>query len=464
MDYDPKKEPLYTRTGTVGNMSQKAGFLKPIYSHLTLSILSPADKKTASVSSLRLTKLALRPHVKLRKLVAGYLHNRRSRLISLLALSILTLPTVNGFAEEEATKQIESSFARDVLMPVGMPVLTTYHNIRDNIFLNTKVKDATFIESIGNFFLTPSRYLFDGRTIKIEDENSFDFQDYPSFHYEKMHWFKAILSTIALPVSEVLGATFKGLSYLSPEVRRRHRKLKRAYRSTLVKSNLEKFTEAGIDAFHCDEYIPCQGHKRPSNLLKRQKIEIEALKEIAEMLDSHNIIWWIDCGTCLGAYRYGGIIPWDWDIDISILIPDHENVKKLLKNLDRNKYHIQDWSSYTKPRSFLKLYVKETKNFIDIYHYKIDEKERMLAYLFTYLDSPFPESWKTAELKCMKPLRYDEIFPLKKAKFDGLTVWAPNQVVNFLQSKYGENLDPAKVWDESTKTYLKVEGHPYYDE
>ncbi|MES2121268.1 MAG: hypothetical protein V4492_00650, partial [Chlamydiota bacterium] len=104
------------------------------------------------------------------------------------------------------------------------------------------------------------------------------------------------------------------------------------------------------------------------------------------------------------------------------------------------------------------------KNFIDIYHYKFNEQERTISYLFTYLDSPFPHSWKAAELKCMQPLQYDEVFPLKKAKFDGLTVWAPNNVVNFLQSKYGENLDPAKVWDENTKSYLKVEGHPYYDE
>ena len=33
-------------------------------------------------------------------------------------------------------------------------------------------------------------------------------------------------------------------------------------------------------------------------------------------------------------------------------------------------------------------------------------------------------------------------FPSKRAKFDNLTVWAPNNVIAFLQSKYGENLDP----------------------
>jgi hypothetical protein len=54
------------------------------------------------------------------------------------------------------------------------------------------------------------------------------------------------------------------------------------------------------------------------------------------------------------------------------------------------------------------------------------------------------------------------MFPLKKAKFDQLTVWAPNNVVAFLQSKYGENLDPTMVWDETVQDYKKVEDHPYY--
>ncbi len=152
----------------------------------------------------------------------------------------------------------------------------------------------------------------------------------------------------------------------------------------------------------------------------------------------------------------------DWDIDISILAPDHENVKKLLLGLDPKKYQIQDWSSYSKPNTFLKLYVKETKNFLDIYHYQINEEDKTVGYLYSYLDSPFPKSWKKEELKFIKPIKYEDVFPLKKAKFENLTVWAPNNVVAFLQSKYGENLDPVMVWDEESNCYLKVKDHPYY--
>jgi hypothetical protein len=258
-----------------------------------------------------------------------------------------------------------------------------------------------------------------------------------------------------------VGTTLKGTSYLFPEVRRRHRKIQRA--QIPLCSHLKEYQHKGIPSFHEEEFIPCQGHQRPSQLTHKQKVEIQALKTITELLDTHQILYWIDCGTCLGAYRYGGIIPWDWDIDISIMLEDHENVKQLLSTLDPSKYQIQDWSSYSKPKTFLKLYVKETHNFIDIYHYKINEEEKTIGYLFTYIDSPFPQSWKASELKCTKPLNFAQVFPLRKAKFDNLIVWAPQDAVSFLQSKYGTNLDPTMVWNAETKTYTKVEDHPFFN-
>lgn len=361
-------------------------------------------------------------------------------------------------ADEEEARQIPTDFVRDVMQPLGVPLVSSFHTMRESYFLNTKVRNSHPLESIGDFFLTPSRYLFAGKEIILKGN---EIEVAQTFQYDNLHWLKSLASLIALPFSETLGAVFKGLAYLSPEVRQRHELIQQTLKSS-IKSNLAMFQQKGIGQLYSDEFIPCQGHKRPSLLTKKQKVEIQALKEVMQLLEASNIVYWIDCGTALGAYRYGGIIPWDWDIDISIFLADHDNVKKVLSQLDPEKYQIQDWSSYSKPKSFLKLYVKETKNFIDIYHYQIQEDERKVAYFFTYLESPFPHSWKKAELKCIKPLKYEEMFPLKKAKFDSLTVWAPNNIVAFLQSKYGENLDPTMIWDETLQDYKKVEDHPYY--
>lgn len=382
----------------------------------------------------------------------------KKRAFTLFTCTIFSLFNGVCLAEENGEK-VPTDFVRDVMQPIGVPVVSSYHIIRENLFLNTRCAQPHFLESIGDFFLIPSQYLFAGRKIVVKDN---DCEVMQAFDYQKLHWLKTLFSIIALPVSEVLGVSFKGLAYLSSEVRQRHKKVKQTLQSGLVKSYYEFYQQKGLPPLLCDEYIPCQNHKRPSLLTKKQKVEIQALKDIIELFDANQITYWIDCGTCLGAYRYGGIIPWDWDIDISIFLHDHENVKKVLSQLDPEKYQIQDWSSYSKPKTFLKLYVKETKNFIDIYHYQINEEDKTVGYLFTYLDSPFPDSWKKAELKCIKPIKYTDMFPLKKAKFDHLTVRAPNNVVAFLQSKYGENLDPTMVWNEETKTYQKVEDHPYY--
>lgn len=43
----------------------------------------------------------------------------------------------------------------------------------------------------------------------------------------------------------------------------------------------------------------------------------------------HGIPYTISCGTLLGLQRHGGIIPWDDDIDILILLSDESKLKHL---------------------------------------------------------------------------------------------------------------------------------------
>ena len=366
---------------------------------------------------------------------------------------------------EEETKKAPAQpihFIRDIMQPMGTPLISSFHALKESQFLNMKHKGAKGLEAIGNLFLAPSRYLFAGKTIRVIGDSEEGYQLEQSFHYHKLHWFKTMLSLAVLPVTEAIGITVKGISYLWPKVRRKHRKVAAALKSNRIKSHLDYYHNIGLASFHSDEYIPCLHYQRPSQLQKRQKAEIKAFKEIVQLLDEHDILYWIDFGTCLGAYRYGGIIPWDWDIDLSILLPDHDNVKRVLSQLDPKKYQVQDWSSYSNPGTFLKIYVKKTKNFIDIMHYQIHEEDKKLSYFFTYENSPFPHSWKKDELHGMQPISFDKVFPLKKANFDGVMVWAPNDVETYLKSKYDNNLEPSNIWDEEAGCYRKVEDHPYW--
>lgn len=59
-------------------------------------------------------------------------------------------------------------------------------------------------------------------------------------------------------------------------------------------------------------------------LLKLQNIELDILRVIAAFCSSHNIRWWLDGGTCLGAMCHRWFIPWDDDIDIRMMRSDYD--------------------------------------------------------------------------------------------------------------------------------------------
>ena len=45
----------------------------------------------------------------------------------------------------------------------------------------------------------------------------------------------------------------------------------------------------------------------------------QMLYDVTNILQKNDIQYWIDGGTMLGAVRHKGIIPWDDDVDISII-------------------------------------------------------------------------------------------------------------------------------------------------
>lgn len=343
---------------------------------------------------------------------------------------------------------------------VGLPVVTAYHQVCDNVFLNVAASDAKGFEKIGNSVLAPVQFLLAGK-VAINEEGKYRLEQ--KFNYHERLVLKSTAAIVSFPVALPLGSLIKGIGYLSPKSRDRHHAISQTMNSREVKPNLDYYRQLGLPIKESPERLGAPLHRRRPGEESALKLEKELMRDMVHLLKVNQIPFWLDCGTCLGAYRYGGVIPWDGDIDIAVLAPDFDNVMRALKGLDTDKYHVQDWSNRCCPKTYIRVYIRENRNYIDLYHFGIDPRAKTVASILSYENSSFMvESYKVRERRFTVPSAYETIFPLKKADFDGIEVYVPNQTKKYLQERYGENIGPVKIYNEITGEYEKDLTHPYW--
>lgn len=172
-----------------------------------------------------------------------------------------------------------------------------------------------------------------------------------------------------------------------------------------------------------------------SEMKKRRNLYLQnaylLLFQLKKILDDANILFWLDFGTLLGAYRDHDFIKHDLDLDIGVFYTDSDRVKKALIN---NGFNI---IREFRVNSEIYQGLEQTYCFagvtVDVFYYHM-KNDKMYCNTF----SPFMDEYRDMSIFQVKEI----ILPYNgfdKMIFKGLEVVIPAKTDSHLSAHYGKN-------------------------
>lgn len=229
-----------------------------------------------------------------------------------------------------------------------------------------------------------------------------------------------------------------------------------------------------------------------STLRRGQLRMLEMLKFIDHVCSKYKLTYWLDGGTLLGAARHQGFIPWDDDTDIVMPYDDMMRLSNIMaENYADIDFVIQ--CHKTDPRYYGSWYVLrdlKSEYIQDSYLHRIRKYRGLQVDIFPFEHThkilykfggrlhlylvEFPLSGRLKCIRSMVPVNFsilqkliypifrlfplkktdilsygygnsfriwqkkDDIYPLKRIKFEGLEFNVPNNYKKYLKNIYGE--------------------------
>jgi len=230
----------------------------------------------------------------------------------------------------------------------------------------------------------------------------------------------------------------------------------------------------------------------PEVLRQAQLVMLDMLIEFDAICKKHQLQYWLDSGTLLGAVRHQGFIPWDDDIDLSMPIEDYNKLLEIGQSEFSGKVFFQTTQT-DKHFKFDYIKLRSNKASIVEFHEKgnhIDYHQGVFIDIFPMLsienngtnkreyddtlqairnassislhtpdgkDNPKKrailtaslkekhQGWKNQSTKVIYSgempdvaawFDIEKVFPLKAMKFEGLSFPAPNNPDHYLSAIY----------------------------
>lgn len=176
----------------------------------------------------------------------------------------------------------------------------------------------------------------------------------------------------------------------------------------------------------------------------------------------HQIGYWLDYGTLLGAVRHQGFIPWDYDIDLGMLRWDYNRFREIAaKELPRDIFF---QNSCTDPAMAKWSWLVEARlrdrysNYISADNANIDWHNGIQIDLFVYDRDPFYDysisnSYERSLSKSRIHIKREEIITLKTASFEGYNYPVPTGYDSYLKRCFGNYMQLPPVHERKMPVF-----------
>jgi lipopolysaccharide cholinephosphotransferase len=183
-----------------------------------------------------------------------------------------------------------------------------------------------------------------------------------------------------------------------------------------------------------------------SNLEKARKI----LFDVTALLEAKSIPYHLEGGTLLGIVRDKDLLPWDYDVDISVPYEHLHSLLKLKFSLLLSGYKISARKSQTSAGPIHRgdhylLKIKPLTGYLINLFVKAYKENYVVLDIFLKRDDGVYTYW-VAQGKTMRvENKYYQSH--ETVEYQNVRLRVPNQYKDYLTQKYGDWTIPVKEWD-----------------
>lgn len=176
----------------------------------------------------------------------------------------------------------------------------------------------------------------------------------------------------------------------------------------------------------------------------------KALFVVTDLLDKHSIPYHLEGGTLLGIVRDGDLLPWDYDVDISIPFEHAYKIPKLKWAMLLKGFKISIRKSLIdagpiKKGQYSIFKIKPLLAYVIYWFVPGYNSQFIVLDIFTKTKDETHTYWQAKEKVMRVENKYYQSF--ETVTYQNHSLKVPNLYKDYLTEKYGDWSVPVKEWD-----------------